>query len=262
MRCSLLLRIIPATRCVFLRCLRGCCSCCDSMSLAFPGLAAHFASAFRVCAGVLCGPIRCGSLLSHPFRVLLAGCCFILFDGFCRAVAAFSPAPLVLLRHPSLIRARAAAIFLSRFCSLLLRHPLASSPSPLALFFYSFGWRFSSSPSPLAGPYKVNGVPLRRLNQSYVIATSTQVDVSKVDVSKIDDAFFVRKDAKKAASKDGEGFFAKDAAKPAVNPARKAETARVDAALSAIVKATPELRHYLAAKFTLTRGQKPHLLKF
>jgi len=114
----------------------------------------------------------------------------------------------------------------------------------------------------VTGPYKVNGVPLRRLNQSYVIATSTQVDVSKVDISKIDDAFFVRKADKKAASKDGEGFFAKDSAKPAVNPARKAETARIDAALATVVKATPELRHYLAAKFTLTRGQKPHLLKF
>jgi len=114
----------------------------------------------------------------------------------------------------------------------------------------------------VTGPYKVNGVPLRRLNQSYVIATSTQVDVSKVDVSKIDDAFFVRKAAKKAASKDGEGFFAKDSAKPAVNPARKAETARLDAALAEVVKATPELRAYLGAKFTLTRGQKVHNLKF
>ena len=64
-----------------------------------------------------------------------------------------------------------------------------------------------------AGPYKINGVPLRRLNQAYVIATSTQVDVSKVDVAKIDDAFFVRKAAKKVAGKDGEGFFAKQEGK-------------------------------------------------
>ena len=34
----------------------------------------------------------------------------------------------------------------------------------------------------VSGPYKVNGVPLRRLNQAYVIATSTTVDVSKVAV--------------------------------------------------------------------------------
>jgi len=114
----------------------------------------------------------------------------------------------------------------------------------------------------VTGPYKINGVPLRRLNQAYVIATSTQIDVSKVDVSKIDDAFFARKAAKKVAGKDGEGFFAKQEGKPAVSDARKTETKRVDAALSAVIKATPELAHYLNAKFTLTRGQRPHLLKF
>lgn len=114
----------------------------------------------------------------------------------------------------------------------------------------------------VTGPYKINGVPLRRLNQAYVIATSTNIDVSKVDVSKIDDAFFARKADKKVASKDGEAFFAKDAKKSPVAAARKSETARVDTAIKAIVKATPNLKQYLNAKFTLTRGQKPHLLKF
>merc|ERR1712193_269223 len=32
----------------------------------------------------------------------------------------------------------------------------------------------------VTGPFKVNGVPLRRVPQSYVIATKTTVDVSKV----------------------------------------------------------------------------------
>jgi large subunit ribosomal protein L6e len=34
----------------------------------------------------------------------------------------------------------------------------------------------------VSGPFKVNGVPIRRVNQAYVIATSTKVDLSAVKV--------------------------------------------------------------------------------
>lgn len=34
----------------------------------------------------------------------------------------------------------------------------------------------------VTGPYKVNGVPLRRVNQAYVIATSTKVDLEGFEV--------------------------------------------------------------------------------
>jgi len=55
------------------------------------------------------------------------------------------------------------------------------------------------------GPFKINGVPLRRVNQSYVIGTSTKVDISGVNVDRFDDKYFA-KDAKKKKTK-GEGEF-------------------------------------------------------
>lgn len=115
----------------------------------------------------------------------------------------------------------------------------------------------------VTGPYNVNGVPLRRVNQRYVIATSTKVDVSKVDVSKVDDAFFAKSESPKQKSKDGEEFFAKEkSTKTPLSDARKAANKAVNSALAAVLKATPQLAHYLNAKFTLTRGQFPHQLKF
>lgn len=35
----------------------------------------------------------------------------------------------------------------------------------------------------VTGPFKINGVPLRRVNARYVIATSTSIDVKGLDVS-------------------------------------------------------------------------------
>ncbi|CAN6439564.1 unnamed protein product [Victoria cruziana] len=56
----------------------------------------------------------------------------------------------------------------------------------------------------VTGPFKVNGVPLRRVNQAYVIATSTKVDISGVNVEKFDDKYFTKESQKK---KKSEGQF-------------------------------------------------------
>lgn len=109
----------------------------------------------------------------------------------------------------------------------------------------------------VTGPYKINGVPLRRVNQAYVIATETRVDVAKVDVTKIDDAFF----AKKKDGKSGK-FFTDAAKKEPIAAARLAAQKQVDGALLSVVKKTAFLPHYLNAKFSLTNGQYPHNLKF
>merc|ERR1712000_500004 len=39
----------------------------------------------------------------------------------------------------------------------------------------------------VTGPFKINGVPLRRVNSRYVIATSYKVDISGLDESKIEE---------------------------------------------------------------------------
>eukprot|EP00965_Chrysotila_dentata_P193696 6175918-Pleurochrysis_carterae.AAC.2 len=63
----------------------------------------------------------------------------------------------------------------------------------------------------VTGPYAVNGIPVRRVNQAYVIATSTTVDISKVDVSKFEDGYFGKpKVAKKKQKKSSDEFFAEE----------------------------------------------------
>jgi len=114
----------------------------------------------------------------------------------------------------------------------------------------------------VTGPYKINGVPLRRLNQAYVIATSTKLDISKVDVSKIDDSLFKKAEEKKKKKDEKEFFADNQAKKNVISSARKDAQKAVDAPLLGSIKAVPEMAHYLNAKFSLTKGQKPHLLKF
>ena len=62
----------------------------------------------------------------------------------------------------------------------------------------------------VTGPYKYNGVPLRRVSQRYVIATKTKIDISKVEVpEKFNDVYFRAK--KKRKTKKGEGdIFERD----------------------------------------------------
>ncbi|GKZ00325.1 hypothetical protein MPSEU_000985400 [Mayamaea pseudoterrestris] len=114
----------------------------------------------------------------------------------------------------------------------------------------------------VSGPFKINGVPLRRVNQAYVIATSTTVDVSGVNVKHIDDVYFGRsKDPSKAEGEDV--FFEGDAPKAAiVSDERKEDQKKVDEVLLKAVAAVPMLEGYLAAHFTLTSNDKPHLMKF
>jgi large subunit ribosomal protein L6e len=112
----------------------------------------------------------------------------------------------------------------------------------------------------VTGPYKVNGVPLRRVPQSYVIATQTKVDVSKVKIPDTvnDDLFKKPKSAKK---KDDELFFEKEK-ESSLDESRKALQQQVDSGLMGVISKTPLLKAYIASKFSLKNGKKPHEMTF
>lgn len=110
------------------------------------------------------------------------------------------------------------------------------------------------------GPYGVNGVPLRRVNQRFVIATSTKVSLDGVNVSAIDDAHFARE---KVVRKTGEqALFDVASVATVVSPERKALQTAVDAALTKNIGQIEFLSQYLQAKFSLSKADRPHLLKF
>lgn len=117
----------------------------------------------------------------------------------------------------------------------------------------------------VSGPFSVNGVPIKRVNPAYCIATSTSVDLKGIKIdAKLNDAYFKREAAPKG-KKDAEGdFFAADKAAPApeLSAAKKADQKALDAALLKVVDKTPMLKAYLSALFTLTKGMKPHEMVF
>lgn len=113
----------------------------------------------------------------------------------------------------------------------------------------------------VSGPFKVNGVPLRRVNARYVIATSTKVEVASVDVAKFNVAYFAREKVPYVKKSEAE-FFNDEQPKKEIKAERVADQKVVDAALLAEIKKTPLLKQYLSASFSLKSGDKPHLLKF
>jgi ribosomal protein L14E/L6E/L27E len=70
----------------------------------------------------------------------------------------------------------------------------------------------------ITGPFKINGVPLRRVNSRYVIATNTKIDLKGVEdktLEKISEANYFTKEKKSEKAKTEEAFF-KQGEKPEV----------------------------------------------
>ncbi|WOL17511.1 hypothetical protein Cni_G26304 [Canna indica] len=114
----------------------------------------------------------------------------------------------------------------------------------------------------VTGPFKVNGVPLRRVNQAYVIATSTKVDISGVNTDKFDDKYFTKEKKKKTIKGEGEFFENEKEETKALPQDKKDDQKYVDTPLIKAIEAVQDLKAYLGARFSLRSGMKPHELVF
>ncbi|MCJ1293276.1 hypothetical protein MMC34_004830 [Xylographa carneopallida] len=118
----------------------------------------------------------------------------------------------------------------------------------------------------VTGPFKVNGVPLRRVNARYVIATSAKVELKGIDSKTVEkvsgEGYFARE--KKEETKGEEAFF-KQGEKPEKKPvasARASDQKAVDKALLSHIKNEPHLLEYLRSSFSLRKGDRPHEMKW
>ncbi|XP_058074978.1 large ribosomal subunit protein eL6-like [Magnolia sinica] len=97
----------------------------------------------------------------------------------------------------------------------------------------------------VTGPFKVNGVPLRHVNQAYMIATSTKVDISGVDVQKYDDKYFAKETKRKKKKGEGEFFEAEKEETKSLPQEKKDDQKAVDAQLIKCIEAVPDLKAWL-----------------
>jgi len=122
----------------------------------------------------------------------------------------------------------------------------------------------------VTGPYKLNGVPLRRVNQAYVIATTYRLPLMHKIPEKITDRTFKKEKKKKTKKTEADFFSQKEGEKPkkgkkskqSTPASRKQDQKTVDAPLIKSIKKVPLLKHYMASRFSLARRQYPHLMKF
>merc|ERR1712071_107407 len=117
----------------------------------------------------------------------------------------------------------------------------------------------------VTGPYKLNGCPLRRVNQIYVIATKTKLDISKVELpERLNDDYFRRTKLRKPKHTEGEIFETKKEAY-AASEERKEDQVKVDGQILTAVRENDEKKYlfgYLGARFALKNHQYPHQMIF
>ncbi|XP_044764075.1 60S ribosomal protein L6 [Coccinella septempunctata] len=117
----------------------------------------------------------------------------------------------------------------------------------------------------VTGPFGINGCPLRRISQRYVIGTQTKIDLSEVKIPEhINDEYFKRVREKRAKKEEGDIFQTKKEGYKA-SEQRKADQKIVDKQILEAIRKHEDkkiLLAYLSAMFGLKSSQYPHRLKF
>lgn len=108
----------------------------------------------------------------------------------------------------------------------------------------------------VTGPFAVNGVPLRRINQAYAIPTSTKVDLSGLKLEQFGDSYFAKKKIQK--SKHSQGFFVRtnelsEEDKKNIEKKKK-DQIDIDKVLLEKVKKVEHLKKYLQVRFSLRKN--------
>ena len=112
----------------------------------------------------------------------------------------------------------------------------------------------------VTGPYKYNGVPLKRVNAAYVLPTNTSVKIDGKVAEKINDEFFKRVEISREKKED---FFVEDKAKKERVTKERTDTQNeIDTVVKKAVDGVPMMKEYLRNRFALKDGDKPHLMKF
>lgn len=117
----------------------------------------------------------------------------------------------------------------------------------------------------VSGPFFLNGCPMRRVSQRYVIATRTHIDLGKFKVpANINDKYFKRQVAKKQKAGEGE-IFATKKAQYVLAEQRKADQKLVDQQVREAIRKRKDkstMYQYLKALFRLKSSQYPHRMQF
>ena len=112
----------------------------------------------------------------------------------------------------------------------------------------------------VTGPYKYNGVPLKRVNAAYVLPTNTKLNINAEIAKNINDKFFDRVVIER--TKEEDFFEDKEKKKGRISEDKKKLQTEVDTEVKKAVDGVPMMKEYLRNRFALKNGDKPHLMKF